>query len=72
MPRAKRTYGVEVAVELFELAEAMLRQRLRRERPRISQAALEAEVTRWRLARPGAEHGDAAGRPVAWPRRARR
>jgi len=63
--------GVATAMELYELAEAMLAQRLGREHPTWSRAAIEREVDRWRVARPGAEHGDAAGRVVRWPRKRR-
>jgi hypothetical protein len=63
--------GVEIAVELYALAEAMLRKRLEREHPRWTRDAIEAEVNRWRVARPGAERGDSPGRVVAWPRRSR-
>jgi hypothetical protein len=62
---------VRIAAELLQLGEAMLRQRLSREHPTWSRAAIETEVTRWRLERRGAEHGDAPGRVVAWPRRHR-
>jgi hypothetical protein len=67
MARRART-GVEVALDLYALAEGMLRQRLRRENPSWSEAAVEAAVARWRVARPGAEHGDCPGTPVPWPR----
>jgi len=43
---------VSIAAELLELGEQMLRQRLRREHRSWSRAAIEAEVTRWRRARP--------------------
>lgn len=59
-------------MDLYELAEQLLRQRLRREDPKRSRAAIEAEVNRWRTNRPGAEHGDAPGRVVPWPRIQRR
>jgi hypothetical protein len=70
--RVRRTNGIEIALELHALAEAMLRQRLRRSHPTWTRASIEAEVAKWRVARPGAEHGDAVGRPGTWPRRARR
>lgn len=70
MARAKKTAGVQIAIELFELAEAMLRQRLQREG--YSALRTEAEVIRWRNDRPGAPYGDAPGEPVPWPRPARR
>jgi hypothetical protein len=60
--------GVEIAIELYELAEHMLRQRLHREQPHRPASQIESEVNRWRVARPGAEHGDAPGRVVRWPR----
>lgn len=56
------------ALELYDLAEAMVRQRLRRERPDASDAEIEAGVRAWRHERPGAEHGDGPGRLVPWPR----
>ncbi len=55
-------------LELFELGEAMLRQKLRRKHPLASEAEIEAHVREWLERRPGAEHGDGVGRPVAWPR----
>ena len=54
---------------LFELGEAMLRQKLRRKFPQASEAEIEARIREWLDRRPGAQHGDAVGRPVAWPRR---
>lgn len=62
---------LRMALELSALAEELLRARLRRERPRASRAEIEREVLKWRHARPGAELGDADGRPVKWPRRRR-
>lgn len=56
-------------MELYDLAEAMVRQRLRRESPDASDAEIEAGVSAWRLSSPGAEHGDCPGRVVPWPRR---
>lgn len=55
-------------LELFELGEAMLRQKLRRKHPLASEAEIEAQIREWLERRPGAEHGDGVGRPVAWPR----
>jgi hypothetical protein len=58
-----------IALALFELSERMLRQKIRRARPHATDAELDEHVARWLHARPGAEHGDAEGRPIAWPRR---
>jgi hypothetical protein len=59
----------QTTLALFEMAEAMLRQKLRREYPEASEAEIEAHVREWLERRPGAEHGDGVGRSVAWPRR---
>ena len=53
---------------LFELGEAMLRQKLRRKHPLADEADIEAYAREWLERRPGAENGDGVGRPVAWPR----
>jgi hypothetical protein len=55
--------------ELIDVAERLLRQRVRREFPDISEQALEERVSAWYERRPGAEFGDGEGIPVAWPRR---
>ena len=60
---------LRLAFELAELGEAMFRHRLRRERPGLTEEELDLAVEAWRLRRPGAEHGDAEGTPVPWPRR---
>ncbi|HEX3343597.1 MAG TPA: hypothetical protein VHS09_03450 [Polyangiaceae bacterium] len=60
---------MRLALELAEMGEAMLRQRLRRKHPDASTEAIDAMVAAWRGRRPGAELGDGQGRPVPWPRR---
>jgi hypothetical protein len=54
---------VRVALELTELAEQMLRQRLRRTRPDLDDDAIEREIDAWYTTRPGAELGDTFGQP---------
>jgi hypothetical protein len=54
---------MRVALDMYEVGEQMVRQRLRRERPAATPTEIDAEVTAWRLRRPGAEHGDSAGAP---------
>lgn len=54
---------LRTALELHELGVQMYRQRLRRERPQLTDAELAAEIRAWLRSRPGAEHGDAIGRP---------
>ena len=56
------------ALDLFELSERMLRQKLRRTHPEASEAEIEAEVRARLRHRPGADHGDGEGRPVELPR----
>lgn len=51
------------ALELTALGEELLRQRLRREQPDLSDEEIEAAVARWWDDRPGAPRGDAVGRP---------
>lgn len=65
---------MELALELAEVAERMMRQNLRRRHPDATDAEIEAGVTEWLQRRPGAEHGDGVGRPVSLDRldRARR
>lgn len=62
---------LETAIELFDVALAMLRTRLRRDKPGISDAEVEAEVARWLGERKGAEDGDGVGRRVSLPRHGR-
>ncbi len=58
-----------LAFDLDEVGEAMLRQRLRRERPERTEGEVDALVDAWRQRRPGAEDGDAEGTRIPWPRR---
>ena len=58
-PRAE---GLRQALELFEVAEALVEQRLVRDG--VPPALREARLREWRLARPHAPLGDAQGRPV--------
>jgi hypothetical protein len=59
---------LRLALELYEAGEAMMRQRLRREHPHLSEREIEARLMAWLMERPGAELGDAAGRLAPWPR----
>lgn len=58
---------MRVTLDLFELGEKMLRQRLRRERPTASDVEILEAIRAWRTKRPGAELGDAPGRRREWP-----
>ena len=59
---------LRLALEMFGAGEAMMRQKLRREHPDETDAEIEGRLIAWLPDRPGAEAGDAVGRPVAWPR----
>jgi hypothetical protein len=54
---------MKMAFDLYETAEAILRQNLRRRFPGEDEASIEARIVAWLHRRPGAEHGDGAGRP---------
>jgi hypothetical protein len=62
---------LQLAFDLFRTGEDMMREKLRREHPGLSAREVEARLVAWLHTRPGAEYGDAAGRPVPWPRRSR-
>ena len=52
---------MQTTFELCEMAEAMMRQNLRRRYPDETAAQIEHRVMAWLQDRPGAEYGDAAG-----------
>ena len=56
-----------MALDMFGLGESIMRQNLRRSFPDASDAEIEAKVWEWLSERPGAEYGDAPGRPVDLP-----
>lgn len=58
----------QMALDLFELSERMLRQKVRRQHPTASDEDVESRARAWLHHRPGAEHGDAEGRPIELPR----
>lgn len=52
---------MRTALDLYEVGERMLRQRLRRQLG--DETAVGQALSAWRHRRPGAEHGDSPGRP---------
>lgn len=54
---------MELAFDLYEAAEEILRQNLRRRNPRASEQEIEEGIRDWLRRRPGAEHGDGDGLP---------
>jgi len=61
------TARVQAAFDLYEAAESMMRQNLRRRFPQEDEEQIEIRLQAWLRDRPGAEQGDAGG-----PVRARR
>jgi hypothetical protein len=58
---------LRTAFDLCEFGEAVRTAQLRREHPEATPDEIEAMLVAWLMTRPGAEHGDAWGRPIAWP-----
>ena len=67
--REKAAVRLRMALDLFEVGLEMMRQKLRRDHPDLADHEVEARLGSWLRERPGAEFGDAVGRPAAWPRR---
>ncbi|MPY89721.1 MAG: hypothetical protein GEU99_17590 [Luteitalea sp.] len=57
-----------MAGDLFETGVALKRQQIRRGNPRMSEEEVERRLAEWLRHRPGAEHGDAEGKVITWPR----
>lgn len=55
---------VEAAFDLYETAQVIMRQNLRRRHPDLDDSEIEQRLAEWRRRRPGAEHGDGVGRPI--------
>jgi len=61
---------LRLAFDLYAAGEEMMRQSLIRRHPEADKAEIESLLVRWLRHRPGAEMGDAIGRPVPperWP-----
>jgi hypothetical protein len=59
----------QLLLELFAAGEEIMRQNVRRRFPDATVEEIEERLLAWLHERPGAKHGDAAGRPGVWPRR---
>jgi hypothetical protein len=59
----------QMLLDLFAAGEEIMRQNLRRRFPTATPEEIENRLVVWLHERPGAEHGDAVGRPGTWPRR---
>lgn len=60
---------LRIALDLADLAQRMMLHKLRRDHPDEGEDEVLVRLERWMRTRPGAEHGDSAGRPIPWPRR---
>lgn len=60
---------LRLAFRLHEEGVSLMRQNLRRRHPDESETEVDTRLLAWLHHRPGAEYGDAAGRPVELPRR---
>ena len=67
--REQAAARLRMALDLFETGVEMMRQKLRRDHPDLADHEVEARLGSWLRERPGAEFGDAVGRPAVWPRR---
>lgn len=55
--------NMEITFDLYQAAEDMMRQNLRRRNPDATDEEIEEGIRQWLRHRPGAEYGDAEGRP---------
>ena len=55
---------LQAALAMFDDGVELMRQNLRRRHPAEGPEAIERRLAAWLRHRPGAEHGDAEGRPV--------
>jgi len=65
---ARLAENLRITFALHEAGVAMMRQNLRRRFPDATDEEIEDRLRAWLRERPGAEHGDGEGVPVAWPR----
>ncbi len=56
--------ALSVTFDLFETGVRLMRQNLRRQHPGVSDEDIDRLLGAWLRHRPGAEAGDATGRPV--------
>ncbi len=55
---------LRAALDLFETGRRLMRQNLRRAYPDAEEPEIDRRLAEWMRTRPGAEFGDAPGRPV--------
>lgn len=62
-PRRTPEENARLTFELIEFGMKLMRQNLRRRHPDESEAQIDRRFAQWLQTRPGAEHGDAWGKP---------
>jgi len=67
VPEMTPAEALRTAFDLYEFGENVMRQNLRREHPGAGEAEIELLIREWLQRRPGAEEGDASGRPCRRP-----
>jgi hypothetical protein len=67
MPLDVRAERIRLALDLFATGEALMLQQLRRRHPEWTEEELGRGLVAWLRDRPGAENGDAGGRPPDCP-----
>jgi hypothetical protein len=67
--RERMGQRLRLAFQLHEDGVSLMRQNIRRRYPGETEIEIDRRLLTWLHHRPGAEHGDALGRPVELPRR---
>jgi hypothetical protein len=62
-PEPSPAEKLRIALDLGEAGTELMLQNLRRRHPEADESEVERMLGEWLLERPGAEHGDAEGRP---------
>jgi hypothetical protein len=62
-PATTAAERLRIALDLHDAGVEMMRQNLKRRHPGADEAEIERLLLAWLHERPGAEHGDAVGRP---------
>ena len=64
LPAGTVQQRTRTTIELFETAQRIMRQNLRRRFPDLDAGEIEHKLMEWRHHRPGAEFGDGVGKPI--------
>ena len=64
MPTAAAARTFRLTLDLFDAGVQLMRQNLRRRDPHADNREIDRRIGAWLRERPGADHGDAPGRPA--------